>query len=690
MDKAETQQRIEKLRAKINELNYKYFVLDKSEVDESVRDALKKELIALETEFPEFITSESPTRRVGNVLSGKFAKITHKSRKWSLQDAFTEEDLIAWEERLTKFAPNIQVDFVTELKIDGLNVTLWYEKGKLTKAITRGNGREGEDITHTIRTIKSVPLELREPVTIEVSGEVYMPKKSFEKLEGFANPRNAAAGTVRQLDPQVAASRDLDLFFYEIGQGDLQPKSQEEAMETLHNLGLRTDSHYKHHKDMNSVLKFCKQWIGKREALPYEIDGVVIKVNSLQSQKSLGYTAKAPRFAIAYKFPAQQAVTEVLDIIIQVGRTGALTPVAVLKPTLVAGSTVSRATLHNEDEIKRKDVRIGDTVIIQKAGDIIPEVVSTMADLRTGKEKEFQFPTKCPVCNSEVVKPEGEAVSRCSNNKCGAIMRESLSHFVGKHAFDIDGLGEKVIDQLVDAGLVSDAADIFTLQRADLLVLELFQEKRADNLLDAIRTAQDITLDRFLFSLGIRYIGEQTSQLIGRFLQGKEIPKELMKAPVKKEKSQTSLFGEEKKVTDSFPVTAVVYAMKTTALEELTHVEGMGEKVATSFWQWFQEDENLQLLERLFKGGVNILKMKAIEGKEGILGKTFVLTGTLEGLSRGQAKDMIVKNGGHVSSSVSAKTDYIIAGENVGSKLKKAQKYGVKILAEQDLLDLLK
>ncbi len=669
-------------------MNYKYFVLDESEVDESVRDALKKELIELETEFPEFITPESPTRRVGNVLSGKFAKITHKSRKWSLQDAFSEEDLLSWAERLTRFAPNITFDFVSELKIDGLNVTLWYEKGKLTKAITRGNGREGEDITHTIRTIKSVPLELREPVTIEVSGEVYMPKKSFEKLDGFANPRNAAAGTVRQLDPKVAASRDLDLFFYEIGQGDMQPKTQEEVMETLQNLGLRTDTHYKQHKDMKSVLKFCEDWIGKRTDLPYEIDGVVIKVNSLKTQKALGYTAKAPRFAIAYKFPAEQAVTEVLDIIIQVGRTGALTPVAVLKPTLVAGSTVARATLHNEDEIERKDVRIGDTVIIQKAGDIIPEVVSAMTDLRTGKEKKFKFPKECPVCGAEVVKPEGEAVSRCSNNKCGAIMRESLSHFVGKNAFDIDGLGEKVIDQLVDAGLISDAADIFRLKRSDLLGLDLFQEKRADNLLTATEKACDIPLDRFLFSLGIRYIGEQTSQLIGRFLQKKEIPTDFMKAPAKKQKAQTSLFGEEENDEDIFPITAVMYAMKETTLEELTHVEGMGEKVATSFWEWFQEDENLQLLKKFFESGVNVLRMRKIEGKEGVLGKTFVLTGTLEGLSRGQAKDMIVKNGGHVSSSVSKKTDYVVAGESPGSKLKKAQELEVRVLDEEKFLKL--
>lgn len=688
MDKADAQRRIEKLRTKINDLNYKYFVLDESEVGESIRDALKKELIDLETQFPQFITPQSPTQRVGNVLSGKFAKIAHKSRKWSLQDAFSEEDIILWYERLTKFTTNTNFDFVTELKIDGLNVTLWYEKGKLEKAITRGNGREGEDITHTIRTIKSVPLELREPITIEVSGEVYMPKASFEKLEGFANPRNAAAGTVRQLDPKVAENRDLDLFFYEIGECDKRPQTQKEVMETLNSLGLRTDSHYKHHVDIKSVLEFCKQWTDKRSSLPYDIDGIVIKVNSMESQKNLGYTAKAPRFAIAYKFPAEQAVTKVLDIIIQVGRTGALTPVAVLEPTLVAGSTVSRATLHNEDEIIRKDVRIGDTVIIQKAGDIIPEVVTVMTDLRTGAEKPFKFPKECPVCGSEVIKPEGEAISRCSNTSCGAIMRESLAHFVSKHAFDIDGLGEKVVDQLIDAGLIHDAADIFGLHRADLLGLELFQEKRADNLLNAATKALDITLDRFLFSLGIRHIGEQTSQIIGRFLQNKEVPNELMKAPSKREKAQTSLFGDEEVDADMFPIPAIMYAMERTSLEELTSIEGLGDKVATSLYDWFGEDGNTEFLQKLFAKGVNVLKMREIEGKEGISGKTFVITGTLESIGRSQAKDMIIKNGGHVSGSVSKQTDYVIAGENPGSKYTKAQELNVQILSEGDFLNL--
>ncbi len=690
MDKQQAEKRIALLRDKINDLNYKYFVLDESEVDESVRDALKKELIELETKFPEFISPQSPTQRVGNVLSGKFDKIRHKTRKWSLQDAFSEQDLIDWAGRLVRFLPNQTFQFVSELKIDGLNVTVWYEKGKLVKAITRGNGQEGEDITHTIRTIKSIPLQLRKPVDIEVSGEVYMPKSSFEKLDGFANPRNAAAGTVRQLDPQVAAERDLDFFFYDIGQGDVSPKSQIETMETLHDLGLRTDTHYKKHDSIESVLKFCEDWISKRADLPYEIDGIVIKVNDLDKQKSLGYTAKAPRFAIAYKFPAEQAVTKVLDIKIQVGRTGALTPVAELKPTLVAGSTVSRATLHNEDEIARKDVRIGDTVIIQKAGDIIPEVVSVMTDLRTGSEKQFEFPTQCPTCGSPVIKPEGEAVTRCSNKNCGSITRQSIEHFVSKNAFNIDGLGEKVVDQLIDAGLVNDPSDLFTLKYEDLLGLELFQEKRADKLVTAIEDSVEIPLDRFLYALGIRYIGDQTSQILANFIQKQEVDASLMAPPAKKEKAQISMFGEEapEENLDIFPIPAIINVMQETSLETLTHIEGIGEKVAESFWQWFQDDSHIQLLQRFFDRGVSTLKIEGIQGVEGVQGKTFVLTGTLANLSRPQAKDMIKKAGGHVSSSVSAKTDYVIVGDSPGSKFKKAQELEVAILDEGSFLEL--
>jgi len=694
MDRQEAKVRIEKLRSKINDLNYKYFVLDQSEVSESVRDSLKKELIALETEYPEFITPESPTQKVGSALSAKFAKVAHKTRKWSLQDVFSDSEIEEWFERIKRYAPNEKYDFLTELKIDGLNITLWYEEGRLTKALTRGNGTEGEDVTHAIRAIASVPLELRESVTIDVGGEVYMPKKSLEKLnarseEKFANPRNAAAGSVRQLDPSVTASRDLDMFFYEVGANNLpkQPQTQEELMQTLKRLGLKTDTHYAHHDNIESVIKFCKSWADKRDSLPYEIDGIVIKVNSLETHAKLGFTAKAPRYAVAYKFPALQVSSKVLDIIVQVGRTGALTPVAVLTPTLVAGSTVSRATLHNEDEIARKDIRIGDTVIIQKAGDVIPEVVESLPDLRTGSERKFVFPTKCPICGSAVVKPEGEAIARCSNEKCFAIRREGLIHFAT--AFEIDGLGEKIIDLLVEEGLIRTPVDIFDLTKDDLFGLSSFKDKKTSNLLTAIEKSKDIGLDKFIFALGIRHIGAQTSQLIGRFLQGRNVPAELMHAPKrqKKETAQVSMFGDEpvsQEAKDIFPITAIIHLMKEIKLEDLQHIEGIGEKVAESFYDWFYDGENIKMLEGLFARGVNVLRLKATKTRPGVTGKVFVLTGTLERMSREQAKALIIRSGGYVSGSVSAKTDYVVAGAEAGSKLKKAEELGVRVVGEEE------
>ncbi len=700
MDKQEAKVRIEKLRSKINDLNYKYFVLDESEVNESVRDSLKKELIALETEYPELITPESPTQRVGSALSAKFKKIVHKTRKWSLQDVFSASEIGEWFERIKRFAPNEQYDFLTELKIDGLNITLWYEEGRLVKALTRGNGVEGEDVTHAVRAIESVPLELREKVTIDVGGEVYMPKKSLEKLnerseEKFANPRNAAAGSVRQLDPKITADRDLDMLFYEIGANNLpkQPETQEALMQTLKRLGLKTDTHFKYHDNIESVIKFCKSWAEKRDSLPYEIDGIVIKVNSLETHKKLGFTAKAPRYAVAYKFPAEQVTSKVLDIIVQVGRTGALTPVAVLTPTLVAGSTVSRATLHNEDEITRKDIRIGDTVIIQKAGDVIPEVVESLKDLRTGSERKFKFPTACPICGSAVVKPEGEAVARCSNEKCFAVTRESLIHFAT--AMNIDGLGEKIIDLLIEEGLVKTPVDIFGLGKEDLFGLESFKDKKTENLLRAIEVAKTVMLDKFIFALGIRHVGAQTSGLIGRFLQGRDVPAEYMKPPktISKEVAQVSMFGDEQvkeEAKDIFPIPAVIYLMKQVDLEELQHIEGMGEKIAQSFYEWFSASENIKMLEGLFEKGVNVLKMPAVKVKEGVTGKVFVLTGTMAGISRAQAKELIVKNGGYVSGSVSAKTDCVVAGEEAGSKLKKAKELGGKVIGEGEFGEMMR
>ncbi|MBT5017084.1 NAD-dependent DNA ligase LigA [Candidatus Peregrinibacteria bacterium] len=666
MSHTQAEERINKLREEIRKRNYEYFVLDESNVSEAVRDSLKRELLELENQFPDLVTEDSPTRRVGSALSGKFAKTTHKTRKWSLKDAFSEEEVHEWGERLGRFLPGEIFDFVCELKIDGLNVTLWYEQGKLVKGLTRGNGKEGEDVTHAIRTIKSVPLVLEEPIDLEVSGEIFISKASFKKMEeDFVNARNAAAGTVRQLDPNVAASRDLDIFFYAIGENNLEnpPKNQVELFATLKRLGLKANKNFEHKQTIEEIVKFCHYWTEHRDDLPYEIDGVVVKVNDFEKRQKLGYTGKAPRYSVAYKFPAEQAVSKVLDIIVQVGRTGALTPVAVLEPTFVDGSTVSRATLHNEDEIIRKDVHIGDTVIIQKAGDIIPEVVEVLKDMRTGQEQEFQFPTECPACDGPVQRAEGEAATRCINSNCYAIKRRALMHFVSRGALNIDGLGDKIIDQLLDADLVSDVADIFTLTSEDFLSLELFQEKRAEKTVAAIKAARKPVLEKFLFALGIRHVGERASELITHFLQEK-----MQNQPVT-------------------PITISDFA-QFVFKEEWEGIEGVGDIVAQSLYDWFQNIENQELLKKLEKNGLKIATVSTEIQDQTLADKTFVLTGTLS-ISRDQAKKWIKERGGQVSSSVSKKTDYVLAGENAGSKRAKAETLGVTILEEEAFRKLL-
>ncbi|MBD3330862.1 NAD-dependent DNA ligase LigA, partial [Candidatus Peregrinibacteria bacterium] len=527
MNKEEAKKRIQLLKKKIQKLNYKYFVLDQSEVKESVRDSLKRELIELENKFPEFITPDSPTQRVGSTLSGKFEKIKHTTPKKSLSDVFSDEEIIEWHERIKKLVSG-KIEFVCELKIDGLNITVQYRKGVFVRALTRGNGKIGENVTHTVKTIESIPLNLNEEVDLEVSGEVFMPKKSFNNLNKlqkekgealFANPRNAAAGTIRQLNPKISANRGLDMIFYHIDKTNIKNiKTQEELLKNLKKLGLKTCNEYKKFKNIAEVIKFCHTWHDKRETLDYEIDGIVIKVNDLSQQKKMGMTAKSPRYAVAYKFPAEQVTSKIIDIILQVGRTGAITPVAVLKPTLVAGSVVSRATLHNEDEINRKDIRIGDTVILQKAGDVIPEVVEVIKDLRDGTEKAFHFPRICPICGGKISRKEGQAAYRCENQDCNASKEASFKHFVSKKGFDIDGLGHKVVIQLIENGIIQDHADIFLIKKEDLLNLDLFKEKRAENLINSIKQARHINLDKLLFALGIRYLGEQGSYDFAKYL----------------------------------------------------------------------------------------------------------------------------------------------------------------------------
>lgn len=700
MDFASAKERIEKLKRKIQELNYKYFVLDESELSETVRDSLKRELIDLENKFPELVSPDSPTQRVGSVLSGKFEKIKHNTAKKSLMDVFSEDEIRDWYGRIKKLVDG-KIELVCELKIDGLNITIHFEKGRLKQALTRGNGEFGENVTHAIKTIESIPLNLNKDCDLEVSGEVYMPKKSFEKankeqeklgLPLFANPRNAAAGAVRQLDPQVTAKRNLDMFFYQLDYCSIKDfKTQEEVLEGLKNLGLKICEKYKKFDSIDSVLEFCKTWHKKRDSLPFEIDGIVIKVNDLAQQKIMGITAKTPRYAVAYKFPAIQVTSQILDIVLQVGRTGAVTPVAVMKPTLVAGSVISRATLHNEDEIKRKDVRIGDTVIIQKAGDVIPEVVEVMKDLRTGKEKEFVFPDKCPVCGSRIERKLEQSAYRCINPDCYAVQIAALEHFVSKKGFNIDGLGEKVVNLLIESGLVLSPVDFFELSRENLLSLPFFKDKKADNLLKSLENSKKISLDNFIFSLNIRYLGEQVSYDFGNFIVN-NIKKSSKKFERKSchNTSQNSLFGEEINDTEyeEFNIPDLIETVNSLTPDAIKNIPGIGETIGEKIYEWFHNPKNIDLLENLYKAGV-IIQIQKYKTTGKLKGKSFVLTGTLLEFSRDEAKEVILKNGGIVNSSISKETNYLLVGENPGSKLDKAKEFGVKIISEEDFKKLI-
>ncbi len=682
MDKNTAKERIIKLKKWLSEWNQAYFLENREETSEGARDQLKKELTELEERYPELVTPDSPTQRVGAPLSGKLPKVPHQTRKMSLADVFTAGELTDWEERIAKFVPGETVEYLCELKLDGLNVVLWYEKGRLTRALTRGDGVIGEDITHTIRTLPSIPLTLSQPVTVEVSGEIFMPRQAFTRLNAklkkqnlelkkagkrelteFANPRNAAAGTVRQLDPSVAAGRELAMFFYHLGEHDLvdPPQSQQGVLEKLKQLGLPVSPYYALEQSPADVLQIVAKWKKLRDKLPFDVDGVVVKVNSLAAQQRMGSTAKAPRGMVAYKFPAEQTSTVITDIQIQVGRTGALTPVAILRPVQVAGSTVSRATLHNADEIAKKDVRIGDTVVLQKAGDIIPEVVEVIKKLRTGKERKFIFPTVCPVCGTKAVRPEGEVAYRCPNSGCGAIHQEMLEHFVSKGALDIDGLGPKVIAALIEANLVEDVADLFTLAEGDLLELPLFQDKRVMNLLESLKQAKKVSLARLLFGLGIRFVGEVSAGDIAREFRIQNL---------------------------EFSLGCFVNWARTLGKETWSEIEGVGTKVAESLAEWFADLKNLALLAKLEKVGVELkVEEQAIQK---FTGKVFVITGTLERYSRQGIKDTIKKYGGKVSSSISSQTSYLVAGEAAGSKLKKAEELGVKVLSESEFEELIR
>lgn len=661
--------RIEELRGKIRHHNYRYYVLDDPTVVDAEYDQLMKELVKWETKYPHYVNSSSPTQRVGIKPVSGFTTVKHIAHMLSLANAFSTEELRAFDQRIKKIIPQQKLEYVVELKIDGLAITLVYENGIFIRGATRGDGTTGEEITSNLRTVKTIPLKLFGKdihPRIEVYGEVYMKKSEFKRLnekrmkneEGlFANPRNAAAGSVRQLDPRITAQRHLDTFIYRVTfPGGHKFNTHMEVLNYLKKMGFKVNLHTKLCQDIEEAINYCLQWIEKKEELDYEIDGMVIKVNSLRMREELGSTTRSPRWAIANKFPAQQVTTKVRDIIVQVGRTGALTPVAVLDPVRISGSVVQRATLHNEDEIKRKDVRIGDIVLVQKAGEVIPEVVKVIVEKRTGKEKEFVMPAQCPVCRAKVFRLEGEVVFRCNSLTCPAQIKERIRHFASRNAMDIEGLGPAIIDQLVEKDLIKDISDLYFLKRDDLISLERMAEKSADNLLDAIKKSKKKSLANLIYGLGIRYVGVHTSEVITRYYP----------------------------TLDKF---------KKASLEELIEIKEIGPKIAESIILFFKEKENLAIIERSRRAGLNFSQEEEIRIKEKgtqiLAGKQFVLTGTLKDFTRTQSKEIINELGGRVTGSVSKKTDYVVAGEDPGSKYQKAQKLSVTIINEEKFKKIL-
>src|SRR3989338_5031076 len=658
MVKAEAKERILKLRKLIDKYRYDYHVLNKLEISEAAFDSLKHELKKLEDEFPELITSDSPTQRVAGKPLKEFKKIRHSFPMLSLEDVFSEKEFSERAVRIKKLSPGADFEFYSELKFDGLALSLVYENGGLQYAATRGDGNIGEDVTQNVRTMESVPLSIAEKRRGEVRGEAIITNKNFEAinkeqkkkgLKEYANSRNLAAGSLRQLDPKIIASRKLDFFAYDILGPDFENHSEEHK--TLAILGFKIGgANELMCKNLEEVFKHHKKIANTREKIPYTIDGLVVSVNSNKLFQRLGVVGKTPRGAIAYKFAARESSTVVENIIVQVGRTGALTPVAILRPVQIGGVTVSRATLHNEDEIKRLGLKIGDSVIVGSAGDVIPNIIKVLPELRTGKEKNFKMPEKCPSCNTKLVKED--VLWRCPNEKCFARQKRNFYHFVSRTAFNIDGLGPKIIDKLLNEGLVQDPADLFDLKEGDLSPLERFAEKSAENLVKTISEKKEITLSKFIYALGIRNIGEETAIDLAKY------------------------FGSIKKV-------------KSAKLEDFDKILNIGPVVAKSVYKWFQEQDNLKFLEKLEKK-IKIISYKLQTTNYKLSGKSFVLTGSLESMSRDEAKQKIRELGGDISESVSSKTNYVIVGRDPGSKVDKAQKLGIKINTENEFAKMIK
>ncbi|WP_342441667.1 NAD-dependent DNA ligase LigA [Lysinibacillus sp. FSL K6-0057] len=662
----EIEQRIAELNKLLHEYGYAYYVLDKPVVADSVYDQLLQELIALEEANPSLIYPDSPTQRVGGAVVEGFKKVTHDYPMLSLSNAFNEADLQEFDRKVRQ-AIGDQFSYVCELKIDGLAISLKYENGVFVQGATRGDGVVGEDITANLKTIRAIPLRLKEPITIEVRGEAYMPKKSFEKLntqradngeESFANPRNAAAGSLRQLDPKIAASRQLSTFIYAIG-GDGEIYGMDghaEMLDYLEGLGFPSNKERQRCTTIEEVMAFIEHWTENRPNLAYEIDGIVIKVDRYAQQDELGYTAKSPRWAIAYKFPAEEVVTTLLDIDLTVGRTGVVTPTAILTPVQVAGTTVQRASLHNEDLIRDKDIRLGDTVIIRKAGDIIPQVVGVLIEQRPEDSAPFVMPKNCPVCDSELIRIEGEVALRCVNPACFAQIAESIKYFVSRNAMNIDGLGDKVVEQLLRADLIHDVSDLYHLTVEQLVELERMGEKSAMNLVNAIQASKENSMERLLIGLGIRHVGEKAAKIV------------------------SEEFGS---------MEAVMAATE----DQLVAIYEIGDKMASSLVEYFSNEDARAVIERLAEVGVNMTyKGKKVEvaiGDSPFAGKTIVLTGKLEQLTRNEAKAKIEELGGTVTGSVSKKTDLVIAGADAGSKLTKAEQLGIDVWTEDNLIEQL-
>jgi len=695
MNRKEVIQRIEKLKKAINRHRYLYHVQDRQEISDAVWDSLKKELFDLESQYPDLVTKDSPTQRVGGEPLAKFKKVEHKVRMLSFNDAFSKEDMTDWLERISKLltpSERDKIDFYCELKIDGLAVELEYKNGVFETGSTRGDGLVGEDVTQNLKTIEAIPLSLlttnyKLPTNLVVRGEVFISKKEFESINKsqkgkglpvYANPRNIAAGSIRQLDPKVTSSRRLDSFTYDIvssptnfeeenkqrglikkestpklvGGKRENTKNHEEKHKILKEWGFKTNSHNQFSGTIEDVFNFYEKCQKLRERLDYEIDGVVVIVNNNEIFEKLGVVGKAPRGAIAFKFPQSQSTSVVEDIKIQVGRTGALTPVAVLKPVKVSGITITRATLHNEDEIKRLGLKIGDTVVVGRAGDVIPDVIKVMMELRTGKEKSFVMPKVCPSCKTKLQKSESEVLLRCPNPKCFARSRRNFYHFVSRAAFNIEGLGPKIIDRLLDEGLVQDPSDIFLLEEGDIKHLERFGEKSDEDVMGSISEKKEITLPRFIYALGIRNVGEETANDLARH------------------------FGSVEK-------------LKKAKLQDFELILNVGPIVAQSIAEWFSDKDNLRFLDKLLKSGIKI-KVIGKEKKGKLSGKTFIFTGTLNSIERNLAKEKVRYLGGQTTESVSEKVDFVVAGENPGSKLDKTQKMGLKVINEKQFLEMLK